>query len=269
MPARTRLLRVISSRASAEPRARSPLARSRVPSSAARLSNATLVTASPVSRLIRKLTPQKPSNVSISGMRASLNTSAARSIAAGSPRSQVTRAQAPSGDRWSRCMTAISHSATSGAPPRVSAAHSRIGLHLGGRRVHRFDRVPRGGGDAPARLAVDDHRESDAAGQLLAHREHLVATEDDAVVDRFRPPTDHGGTCVHGPTPPDRGSAPTAPPDGSPCSGRAAAASTGDRPRDLRPHEHAHQKALDLRRCAGGAPVVGPSGGRPIMRGHG
>jgi hypothetical protein len=54
---------MISSRAAAEPFARSAVACSRLPSIAARLSNATLDTATPVSRLIRKLTPQKPSHV--------------------------------------------------------------------------------------------------------------------------------------------------------------------------------------------------------------
>ena len=79
---------MISSRASAEPLVRSAIACSRLPSIAAQLSNATLDTASPVSRLIRKLTPQKPSHVWISGMIASLKTA---------PRTARTR-ELPAGD---------------------------------------------------------------------------------------------------------------------------------------------------------------------------
>ncbi|COW84678.1 Uncharacterised protein [Mycobacterium tuberculosis] len=41
---------------------------------------------------------------------------------------QVARTHAPSAERWSRCIAAISHSSTAGVPPNISAHRSRIGV---------------------------------------------------------------------------------------------------------------------------------------------
>ncbi len=59
------------------------------------------------------------------------NSSSACSWSSGSMRLQVTRAQAVSGAGCARCSTAISHSRTSGRPPKTCEARSRIGPTLG------------------------------------------------------------------------------------------------------------------------------------------
>ena len=73
------------------------------------------------------LTLQKPARSSSFGIRDRRTASTARRTAAGSVRSQVTRDRAPCCASVTRCIAAISHSSSSGVPPRSSAVRSAEG----------------------------------------------------------------------------------------------------------------------------------------------
>ena len=108
--------------------ARCSAANSRLPSMVAMLSKLTVPHSIPISRLMSMLALQNPAWPSSRGKTLVLNASTAASSCPAGGRAQVTRAQAPAGDSWSRWRIAISHSWTSRpCPPIVSSRRCRTG----------------------------------------------------------------------------------------------------------------------------------------------
>src|SRR4051794_38711030 len=136
----------------------------------------------------------------------------------GAMRAQVTCAPAPSPAGRSRWRIAISHSWTSACPPtRVCSRRVLDGAILRGGRTHGLLVGPRRRDDAAAAFAVGEHRQADAAVDLLDGRQHLVADVGDAGVEVFWIGLDGGGPSVHGAVPTAvNGGAPVASPRGSP-----------------------------------------------------
>ena len=98
---------------------------------------------------------------------------------------------------------------------------------LGAEGLHEPDRVDVLGGrahgvgvgpgrrdDAAAALPVGEHRQADAAVDLLDRRHHLVTCEGDAGVEVVGVGLDGGGSSVHAAAPSARGGAPVASPLG-------------------------------------------------------
>jgi hypothetical protein len=78
--------------------------------------------------------------------------------------------------------------------------------------AHGFFVLPRAGGDAPSGVAVDHHRQSDEAVNLVEGWQNLIADVGDARVNRRRIALNRCGTRVHGPPPMVGGGTPAAPP---------------------------------------------------------